>query len=99
MPLVHQLLKEKDFHEQDRCAYCGNNFTNLDKPQISRYGGAEYITLSCTTGHEHTVSVDISRSIDSKLVHKHIENKRVARTTIEHAVVEAIPKIEVVKKN
>lgn len=88
MPLVHQLLSEKDFHEQDRCAYCGGNFTNLDHPQISRYGSKEYLTLSCTAGHEHTVSIDISRSIDAKLLHKHIENKKVCRTTIEHAFVE-----------
>ncbi len=99
MPLVHQLLKEKDFHEQDRCAYCGSTFTNLDKPLLSRYGGAEYITLSCTAGHEHTVSVDISRSIDATLVHKHIENKKVRGTTIEHAVVEATPTMEIIKKN
>ncbi|MEK6921318.1 MAG: hypothetical protein AABX82_05515 [Nanoarchaeota archaeon] len=39
MPLIHQLLNEKDFHEQDRCAYCGSTFTNVDKPHLTRYGG------------------------------------------------------------
>ena len=72
--LMHQLLKEHDFKE--RCAYCGNNFQNLQDPEIWRYGSKEYITLTCSIGHEHSFCLDINRAPDAKLLHKEIENNK-----------------------
>lgn len=91
--LVHQLLKEHDFKE--RCAYCGKDFQNLNDPEIWRYGAKEYITLTCSSGHEHSFTLDISRALDAKLLHKEIENNKkiiVPKKHI-HATIE-----EVVKK-
>lgn len=84
--LIHQLLKEQDFKE--KCAYCGSNFVDQNLPQLSRHGDKEYITLSCTSGHEHSFAVDMSRAHDARLIHKEIQSRNKGKMrSIEDVVV------------
>ena len=84
MQLIHHLLKTQDFQH---CAYCGKDFVDVDKPQLSRYGEREYITLSCSNGHEHSISIDINRALDAKLLHKEIQNRKVPVPETNHTLV------------
>ena len=80
--LIHQLLEVNEFKE--RCAYCGKDFVDTNKPELSRYGDKEYITLSCSNGHEHSFAVDMSRALDAKLLFKDIDHKKVPTDAKKH---------------
>ncbi len=83
--LIHQLLKEQDFKE--KCLYCGKDFIDQNAPRLSRHGDKEYITLSCSSGHDHSFAVDMTRAYDAKLIHKEIQNRNKAKTrSIEDVV-------------
>jgi len=91
--LIHQLLKEQDFKE--KCLYCGKDFIDQNLPRLSRHGDKEYITLSCSSGHDHSFAVDMTRAYDAKLIHKEIQNRNKGKArSIEDVVV-----LSEVKKN
>lgn len=83
--LIHQLLKEHDFKE--KCLYCGKDFVDQNAPHISRHGNKEYVTFSCSSGHDHFFAVDMTRTYDAKLIHKEIQNRNKAKTrSIEEVI-------------
>lgn len=90
--LIHQLLKEYDFKE--RCLYCDKEFQNINDPEIWRSGAKEYITLHCSSGHEHSFLLDINHVLDAKLLHKEIEMKKkvVVPKVHMHATIEEMIK-------
>lgn len=83
--LQHQLLKANEFHQQ--CAYCGNDFQEIDAPTIIQQAGKEYLLFTCSSGHEQWTLLDMGNKfhriwIEKNALRKHCApiKKETART-------------------